>query len=519
MTQKTAGVIAAGHPKTAEAGVEILRSGGNAFDAAVAALLASFVTEPGLTSAAGGGFLLAHTQDNQNILFDFFTQTPRQKRKLHEINFYSIEIDFGGAVQEFHIGLGSMAVPGNIAGIFHVHKRLGRLPFEVVAEPAISYARNGVQLNKFQYYSLASVLKPIIIDDKEGRQIYKPTGEVIEPEGILVMKEFADTLTYLVETGVREFYEGEIAQRLVKDCKDLGGHLTLDDLKSYRVIEREPLLVDYRGNTLLTNPPPSSGGTLIAFALKLLSNINVVDIGFGTARHLEILAQVMQLTNEARKDGYDDYLYQENVADKFLSDKHLASYISSLKESVNKWGSTTHLSVIDGEGNAASVTSSNGEGSGYVIPGTNIMVNNMLGEDDLNPQGFHQWQENVRISSMMSPTIVLKNNQPEIVLGSGGSKRIRTAILQVISNILDFKMPLSEAVDSPRVHWENEVFYVEPGFVEEEVNKLAASPERQLVRWQEKNLFFGGVHTVLETSEGVIEGASDQRRDGGVASC
>jgi gamma-glutamyltranspeptidase/glutathione hydrolase len=147
------------------------------------------------------------------------------------------------------------------------------------------------------------------------------------------------------------------------------------------------------------------------------------------------------------------------------------------------------------------------------------MVNNMLGEDDLNPQGFHQWQENVRISSMMSPTIVLKNNQPEIVLGSGGSKRIRTAILQVISNILDFKMPLSEAVDSPRVHWENEVFYVEPGFVEEEVNKLAASPQRQLVRWQEKNLFFGGVHTVLETSEGLIEGASDQRRDGGVASC
>jgi gamma-glutamyltranspeptidase/glutathione hydrolase len=120
---------------------------------------------------------------------------------------------------------------------------------------------------------------------------------------------------------------------------------------------------------------------------------------------------------------------------------------------------------------------------------------------------------------MMSPTIVLKNNKPEIVLGSGGSKRIRTAILQVISNILDFKMPLIEAVDSPRVHLENEMFYVEPGFMEEEVNKLAVSPQRQLVRWQEKNLFFGGVHTVLETSEGLIEGASDQRRDGGVASC
>jgi gamma-glutamyltranspeptidase/glutathione hydrolase len=428
-------------------------------------------------------------------------------------------MDFGGAVQEFHIGLGSMAVPGNIAGVFQVHKRLGRLPFTVVAEPAIHYAKNGVKLNKFQYYCLASILKPIIIDYKEGRQFFRPTGEVIEPEGILIMKDFADTLTYLAEKGAREFYEGDIAHRLVKDCQDLGGHLTLEDLKNYRVIEREPLVIDYRGNTLVTNPPPSSGGTLIAFALKLLSKIDVASLGFGTTHHLEILGQVMQLTNEARKDGYDANLYQSDIAEKFLSNEHLVNYEHKLTETVNKWGSTTHLSVVDGEGNAASVTTSNGEGSGYVIPGTGIMVNNMLGEDDLNPQGFHQWQENVRISSMMAPTIVLKDNQPEIVLGTGGSKRIRTAILQVISNILDFKMSVKEAVDSPRVHWENDVFHVEPGFAEEEINKLTLPANNQLVRWQEKNLFFGGVHTVLETSEGLIEGAGDKRRDGGVASC
>src|SRR4028118_517618 len=512
MNTKSCGVIAAGHQKTAEAGSEILRNGGNAFDAVVAAILASFVTEPGLTSAAGGGFLLAHTQANENIVFDFFTQTPHKKRNQNEINFYPIEMNFGGAVQEFHVGLGSMAVPGNLAGVFHVHQRLGRLPFTVVAEPAIDCAKNGVKLNKFQYYSLASILKPIIIDSKEGRDFFRPTGELIEPEGILRMKEFADTLAYLAETGAREFYEGEIAHRLVKDCQDLGGYLTLEDLKNYRVIERKPSIIDYRGNTLLTNPPPSSGGTLIAFALKLLSKVDLADIGFGTNHHLEILARVMELTNEARRDGYDANLYQENIANVFLSSEHLFNYEQQLTRPVNKWGSTTHISVVDGEGNAASVTTSSGEGSGYVIPGTGIMVNNMLGEEDLNPQGFHQWQEDVRISSMMAPTIVLKDNKPEIVLGSGGSKRIRTAVLQVISNILDFKMPVKEAVDSPRVHWENEVCYVEPGFVEEEVNKLAASPERQLVRWQEKNLFFGGVHTVLETSEGIIEGAGDRRR-------
>ena len=519
MRQKTRGIIAAGHEKTAEAGIEMFRNGGNAFDAAVAAILASFVTEPGLTSAAGGGFLLAHTQHNQNVLFDFFTQTPRRKRHSSEINFYPVEVDFGSAIQEFHIGLGSMAVPGNIAGVFHVHRKLGRLPFQVVAEPAIHYAKYGIQLNSFQYYCLANILKPIIMIDKDGQSVYSLTGELLEPEGKVKITAFADTLTYLTQKGAKEFYEGEIAHQLVKDCQELGGYLTLEDLKNYRVIERNPLSINYRGNTLLINPPPSSGGTLIAFTLKLLSNIDLTQFEFGNANHLEILAQVMRLTNEARKDRYDSRLHQENVAELFLADTHLFEYLNQVTRTVNKWGSTTHLSVLDGDGNAASVTTSNGEGSGYVIPSTGIMVNNMLGEEDLNPYGFHQWQENVRISSMMSPTIVLKNNQPEIVLGSGGSNRIRTAILQVISNILDFKMSVCEAVDSPRVHWENNLFNVEPGFPEEEVNKIMLPDHNQLVKWHDKNLFFGGVHTVRETSSGLMEGAGDHRRDGVVAIC
>ncbi|MGB5960344.1 MAG: gamma-glutamyltransferase [Coleofasciculaceae cyanobacterium] len=515
MNKKTHGVVAAGNQKTAEAGIEMLRNGGNAFDAAVAASLASFVTESALTSAAGGGFLLAHTQAGNNTLFDFFTQTPRQKRNIQEIDFYPVEFNFGGAIQEFHIGLGSMAVPGNIAGLFHVHQKLGRLPLSVVAEPAIHYAQNGFKLNSFQYYCLTSIVKPVIIDERDGKQYYRPTGAVIEPETVLYQQEFADALTHLVQKGAKEFYQGEIAHQLIKDCQKLGGYLTLDDLKNYQIIERKPLLINYNGDSLLTNPPPSSGGTLIAFALKLLAKTDLNKIGFGNTNHLEILAKIMQLTNEARKDGYDANLYQESIVEKFLDEQHIEQYSQQV---TNKWGSTTHISVIDSEGNAASITTTNGEGSGYVIPGTGIMVNNMLGEEDLNPQGFHQWQENVRISSMMSPAIVLKNNQPEIVLGSGGSTRIRTAILQVISNIIDFKMPVQEAVDSPRVHWENNIFHLEPGFAAN-VDTLTMPADPQLVQWQQKNLFFGGVHTVSKTSEGLLEGASDQRRDGGVSSC
>ncbi len=516
MTQKTRGAIAAGHEKTAEAGREMFRLGGNAFDAAVAAILASFVTEPGLTSAGGGGFLLAHTQTNQNILFDFFSQTPRQKRPENEINFYPVDVNFGGAIQEFHIGLGSMAVPGNMAGVFHVHQRLGSLPFHIIAEPAIHYAKHGIKLNRFQYYCLTSILAPILIAHQKEKNVFILTGEPIEPNGTIIMPDFADTLACLAKKGVREFYQGDIAHQLVNDCQELGGYLTLEDLKHYQVIERQPLTANYRGNTLFTNPPPSSGGTLIAWALKLLSTIDLANLGFGSARHLEILAQVMQLTNAARQQGLNDYLDQDDIVDQFLADDSMTQYKQDLAETVNKWGSTTHISVIDEAGNAASVTTSNGEGSGYVIPGTGIMVNNMLGEADLNPQGFHQWQENVRISSMMSPSIVLQKNQAEVVLGSGGSNRIRTAILQVISNILDFNMTVEQGVNSPRTHGENGRFHVEPGLTEAEIlNPLLTN--QQVVRWREKNLFFGGVHTVMKTSDGLIVGAGDNRRDGGVA--
>ncbi|MFE1747550.1 gamma-glutamyltransferase [Coleofasciculus sp. H7-2] len=518
MTKKTHGVIAAGHQKTAEAGIEMLRLGGNAFDAAAAAILASCVTETALTSAAGGGFLLAHTQDNQNILFDFFSQTPRQKKSQEHLNFYPVGINFGDAVQEFHIGLGSMAVPGNLSGVFHVHQKLGRLPFKVVAEPAIRYAKTGVELNDFTYYCL-TILSPIMLASKEMQQVFAPDGKLVQPGGTVLMSNFADTLTYLVESGIREFYEGEIAQRLVKDCQDYGGYLTLEDLKNYRVIERKPLVINYRGNTFLTNPPPSSGGILIAFALELLSKVNLADMEFGSSRHLEILAHVMRLTNEARKDRYNAYTHTEDIADTFLSSEHLAIYEDQLTEVVNKWGSTTHISVVDSEGNAASVTTSNGEGSSYVIPGTGIMVNNMLGEADLNPHGFHNWEENTRISSMMTPTIVLKNNQPEIVLGSGGSNRIRTAILQVISNIIDFQMDVDTAVNNPRVHWENDIFNLEPGFSEEELKKLMLPGSNELVFWKQKNMFFGGVHSVMENSQGLITGAGDRRRSGVIATC
>ncbi|MGH2415425.1 MAG: gamma-glutamyltransferase, partial [Microcystaceae cyanobacterium] len=374
MSQKTRGVIAAGHQKTAEAGQAMFALGGNAFDAAIAAVLASFVVESTLTSAAGGGFLLAHTQNNRNILFDFFCQTPHSKKNLDDINFYPININFGDAIQTFHIGLGSIAVPGNIAGVFEVHQQLGKLPFKEVIQPAINYAKNGFVISNYNSFAI-KLLEPILLALPESRNIYAPNDELLTAGEICYMKDFATTLTELSHKGVQEFYQGEIAHKIVKDCQEQGGYLTLKDLRNYQVIVRNPLQINYRGYQLLTNPPPSSGGTLIAFALKLLEMVDFENIEFGSEQHLQILAKIMYLTNTARSSGYDDYIYQDNIEQFFLSQPSLETYQLKLNNLLNKWGSTTHLSVMDNEGNAASITTSNGEGSSYVIPGTGIMLN------------------------------------------------------------------------------------------------------------------------------------------------
>lgn len=510
------GVVSAGHALTAAAGADILRQGGNAFDAAIAAVMTAWVTESVLTSAGGGGFLLAHTSSGQHCLFDFFSQTPRSNRLPSKPDFYPIYANFGDTVQEFHIGLGSMAVPGTVAGLLHVHQRLGRLPLAAIAEPAIHHAQQGVTVNPFLAY-VYELLEPILTASAAARAIYTQGGRLLKAGDILHMPDLAHTLKLIVNQGAAAFYEGAIAQQIDCDCRAAGGYLTLADLQQYRVIERQPLSLSYRNAIFLTNPPPSSGGTLIGFALKLLEQLDLAPTVSGSAQHLAQLSQVMALTNRARRDGFDARLYDPDVAEAFLSQGHLSPYQQTLSDRVNRLGSTTHISVIDAEGNAASVTTSNGEGSSYVIPQTGIMVNNMLGEEDLHPHGFHQWTVNQRISSMMAPTIILQDGKPQLVLGSGGSNRIRTAILQVIANVVDFGMPLAEAIAAPRIHWEKGTLHLEP-MDHLALDSLGTLPDTTtVVPWQQQNMFFGGVHAVGIDEHGDFQGAGDDRRGGAVA--
>jgi gamma-glutamyltranspeptidase/glutathione hydrolase len=503
MGKKNLGTIASGNRQTSEAGIAMFDAGGNAFDAAIAAMLASFVVEPALTSAGGGGFLLARTRERRNIIFDFFCQTPLLKKSALELDFKPINVDFGEQVQEFHIGMGAIAVPGNIAGVFAVHKELGKLPFKIVAEPAINYARNGFILSNIQDKCL-QLLAPIFMRSAESKSIYAP-------QDTCKMPNLANFLEELVREGKDAFYRGEIAHQIVKDTRELGGNLSLEDLARYRVIIRQPLQFNYRDRSILTNPPPSSGGSLIAFSLKLLNKFNLEKIKFRSREHLELLAQIMSFTNEVREKEYNRHIHLENISEKFLADRAIENYFQS------KWGNTTHISVVDREGNAASVTTSNGEGSGYTVPNQGIMLNNMLGEADLNPQGFHNWAEDVRISSMMAPTIVLKDEQPELVLGSSGANRIRTAILQVLIGAIDFSQSLTTAVQNPRVHWEEDIFNIEPPLDEQTLANLKVPEHTKVLLWQKPSLFFGGVNAVKFGE--IVEGVGDLRREGVALSC
>lgn len=532
-----AGVVSAGHEQTAAAGKEVLLAGGNAFDGAIASLLAACVVEPTLTSLGGGGFLLAHqAASHTDTLFDFFTQTPKSRSASVSPDFYPIEANFGDTVQEFHIGLASVAVPGLLAGVLAVHKRLGRLPLKIATEPAIALARGGVTVSDFQAYCY-QLLSAILMATPASRQIYAPAGHRLQAGERLQMTQFANTLEYLADLGNegarKAFYEGEIAQQIVKDCAEQGGYLSLADFRDYQVIERTPLKINYRGVQMLTNPPPSAGGALIAFCLELLDKFDLGSLAFGSPQHLTLLSQAMRWTNEARRSRLDMALFDPAIADKFLCPDLIERYAEPLgdlmSKGLNRWGSTTHISVMDDEGNAASVTTSNGEGASYVVPGTQIMMNNMLGEEDLNPHGFNNWPLDQRMSSMMAPTMILQDHKPQLVLGSGGSNRIRTAILQVICNVLDFDMSMEQAVQAPRIHWENGVFHLEPGLDAESIG-IASSRANQtgadkagtdktgtnkIVQWQQANMFFGGVHAVGITGTG-LAGAGDPRRSGAV---
>ena len=502
-------VVAAGHALTVAAAEDVLRAGGNAYDAVIAALATSFVAEPVLSSPGGGGFLLAAPAGERPRVYDFFVQTPRERRSPEDVEFYPVMADFGPARQEFHIGRGTVATPGMMRGIAEIHADLATVPLRELVASACRLAIDGVTVSENQAY-LCGVVEAIIGASDACRSIF---ASVEAPDKLAQAGErsvnpmLADALEAIAIEGVDLFYRGEIGASLVADMA-VGGHLGAADLAGYRVEKREPLSFEYRGARILTNPPPSSGGTLIGFGLDLLGAHDIGANPFGSAVHLGRLAAVMEATTAAR-------IEQSIEALASLDPASAGRWREQIAWRMRAFRGTTHVSVIDAAGSIASATVSNGEGSSYVVPGTGIVMNNMLGEDDLNPEGFHRWTPDERMTSMMAPTALAWRDGRKVATGSGGSNRIRTALLQVLVNLVDFAMEVEEAVIAPRIHVEDAFLSVEGGFDAERIAPvLDAWPDHQL--WNAPNMFFGGAHTVACGGRGV-EAAGDPRRDGACA--
>lgn len=476
------GTIAAGHDKTAEAAALILRDGGNAFDAAIAAFFASFITEPCMSSAGGGAFANILTQTGQSVFLDCFCQTPKHKRPISEVDFGPMVVNFGSTTETFHIGMGSMAVPGIIAGIYYIHEHFATRPMSVLVQPALELARNGVIINDFQFFDIR-VLEAIMTKTEESRVIFYPDGQPIPVGDCLKMPAMADYLEFLVKEGKREFYEGEFAQQLVKDNAEHGGFLSLEDLRDYQVIASKPLSFGYRDRQILTNPLPSIGGTLLGLVMRKLENAYKGQYQPFSPGHVQTLQQII------------DEVFR------------IERSVTNLNK---KWGSTSHFNIVDRQGNAINITMSNGEGCGYMVPGTNIMLNNMLGEASLLPNGFHSWTPDTRLSSMMSPTLVLNAEQKfEIAIGTGGASRIPAAIAQVLHYLIDFGMDTQTAVHAARLHNEHLELNLEPDFVGKHLHQDGL----RVINWTEPAMFFGGVHTIQRKGK-QWQATGDTRREG-----
>jgi gamma-glutamyltranspeptidase/glutathione hydrolase len=513
------GVVAAGHPLTAEAGAQVLREGGNAVDAAVCAVLASFAVESPLTGFGAGGFMMVHDSAGETTLIDFFVAAPGKDGVRREAELVPVPVRFDAeTVQTFYVGPASCGVPGAAVGLERALERFGTAPLSELVVPAIVLARDGAPVNAEQAYIL-DILAPIHDRLPGTRELYAPEGRTLCAGETFRFPDLVEMLERFGAEGAEPFYRGDIAARLSEFVLEGGGTLGPADLAGYEAIERRPIGAPFRGAEVLTNPPPSSGGILIAFSLGLLERL-------GERSDAERLVAAMDAANRSRGEEFAEALYGEDLATSFLDAAALDVAAEAVRDGSifgagpgpgDLLGSTTHISAIDGDGVCASVTCSNGSGSGVLVPGTGVILNNMLGEKDLNPHGFHRIAPGRRVTSMMAPTMVLRDGEIELGLGSAGSNRIRSAILQTVVRTVEEGMPAAEAVRAPRLHFEDGVVQAEPGIDEAGLRRLE-SRGIPVARRPQINLFFGGVQAVArDRASGALDGGGDPRRGGAVA--
>lgn len=473
-----AGVVAAGHRDTAQAAIDILEMGGNAVDAAIAAAAAAFLAESVLAGAGGSGLMTLALPGKEPVAIDFFSDMPGLGGWPGELDFESILLDFGPVTQEFHIGRGSAAVPGALEGLAEAHRSFGSLPLPELMAPAVRLATEGAEVAT-SAHRMYDIIWPIVSYRPETLQALvggarpRAGDRIRNPELAAVLREFAAL--------------GRTPDRVIESMLEWfgparGGLITEADVKSCRPRVCAPRIETHGDWSVHVTPAP--GGHL---AMRIFREL----AGQAPTGH-----EASELLRYARASA--------------AGHAHRRHVITT--------GSTTHISVLDTRGGAAAVTLTHGEGCGYLIPGTGIMLNNFLGEEDLNPHGFHQHRPGHRLPTMMAPSVGARKGVPALALGSGGSNRIRSAVSQVMYRAAMLDESIERAVAAPRVHAEGDVVWVELEGIADRDGALAALERAfsQVHAFAQRDFFFGGVHAAVLDASGQPQGVGDARR-GGVA--
>jgi gamma-glutamyltranspeptidase / glutathione hydrolase len=515
-------MVASAHPAASAAGIEILRQGGNAVDAAVAVAFALSIAEPNASGIGGGGYLLVKLAEAPDLaMIDYRETAPGGATPDY---YYAPGVDFGAWTSQ---GPNAVGVPGLVAGAALALERFGTMTLAEVLQPAIRLCREGIEVSP--------LLSGMILDNYDkidkspaAAAIYLPDGLPLEPGDILRNEDLALTLEKIAAEGPSVFYAGEIGETIVAELQSLGGVFEMDDLRSYQAKLREPVSGNYRGYQVFSSAPSTGGGTHLVQLLNIMEEFDVRGMGFGNAPYLHSLAEAMKMifADKAANSGDPD-LYA--VPTRTFTDK---TYARELRERIREGearfdyappsliapesGSTSHLSVVDEQGNVVALTQSINSffGSGVVASGTGILLNNHLADFDSESGGPNAIGPGKRPTSSMAPTLVFHDGEPFLIVGTPGATRIISALAQIIINLVDFDMGLDDAIESPRIHALGRTLSVEGRIPPETVEALQAWGHniRMYPDWDN---YFGGAQGILiDVNRKKLYGAADSRRDG-----
>ena len=520
------GMVSSASDIATKVGIEILQKGGNAIDAAVAVGFALAVTYPSAGNLGGGGFIVYYRNDGFSTTIDFREKAPSSAHR--DMYLDSTGNPLTKLAQE---GATSVGVPGSVEGLIYAHKKYGKLKFKEVIKPAIKLAKNGFKLSFDLVKSINSNYENFI-KYESSKKIFTKNGEKFQEGDLFVQKDLARTLELIKKYGRKGFYEGRTAELIVNQIQKFGGYITLEDLKNYHCVERKPVIGFYRGYKIISMGPPSSGGVAIIQALNILENLDLKKEDYQSSKYIHYLIETLKRVYFDRAEylGDSDFVYVP--VQKLISKEYARKLFEQINpekatnfEEVNTTSAfgfesleTTHYSVIDKDGNAVSVTTTinSSYGSSIVVEGAGFLLNNEMDDFSIKPGVQNQFgligkeanaiAPNKRMLSSMTPTIILKDNKPFLILGSPGGSMIITSVLQVILNIIDFKMDLFQAVSFPRIHHQyvpEVVYYEDYALSEDAIKKLEEYghqlKKRNYIGWinaimvDEQNKFYFGM--------------------------